>query len=264
MLKKTDNRGFTFIELIVYMAILGIFMAAVGTLISSTVASRKKTSSREKLQNQAVETYSTLSDMMMGATDVKIRGEAYVGSDATAYTKKDGNFVVIKENEIKAAPGATIYAPGGAATRKQLGSDDGVDICYDIADIKPFTATATPSADTETYIDVKYLMLKYASDIQEDATTKMKNSVYTYCTLKFDATAKCIYIYRTASATENYGNSTDILCKNVENFQLQVNPDTGTFAIILDFKDPKTGIKYSYDGVVSLRNSFVLKKHEWD
>ena len=39
--KNNRNKGFTFIELILYMAILGIFMVAVMSLISSTVASKK-------------------------------------------------------------------------------------------------------------------------------------------------------------------------------------------------------------------------------
>ena len=53
MRENNRNKGFTFIELILYMAILGIFMVAVMSLISSTVASHKKQSSRQKLQSQA-------------------------------------------------------------------------------------------------------------------------------------------------------------------------------------------------------------------
>lgn len=41
MRENNRNKGFTFIELILYMAILGIFMVAVMSLISSTVASHK-------------------------------------------------------------------------------------------------------------------------------------------------------------------------------------------------------------------------------
>ena len=45
MRENNRNKGFTFIELILYMAILGIFMVAVMSLISSTVASHKKQTS---------------------------------------------------------------------------------------------------------------------------------------------------------------------------------------------------------------------------
>ncbi|MGN0395849.1 MAG: type II secretion system protein [Coprococcus sp.] len=266
MLKKTDNRGFTFIELILYMAILGIFMVAVVTLITSTVTSQKKSNSRKKLQDQAVETYNTISDMLMGATDVRIRGEAYVGTEVsgtTQYIQRDANFVVMLDNDTKTNPGDVIKKNSTLANRAQNGSGDGVTACYDISDIKPFTDSATPSSDAQVFIDTKYVMIKYASGIVEDSLTGLKDSVYTYCTLKYDEAARCIYINRTTTPTENYVDSTDILCKNVENFQMQVNPETGTFAVIMEFKDPKTGIEYSYNGVVSLRNSFVLKKHEW-
>lgn len=39
---RKNNKGFTFVELILYMAILGIFMVAVMSLVGSTVASDRK------------------------------------------------------------------------------------------------------------------------------------------------------------------------------------------------------------------------------
>lgn len=285
MLKKSDNRGFTFIELILYIAILSIFMVAVMTLIGSTVASNKKTNSRKKLQTQATETYDTIADMLMGATDVRIRGKAYVGTTSggvLSYSQKDANFVIPgsdgTEDENDASGTGQIMKKGGAAAREQKTKSASGSIisettaCYDIADIKPFLDSATPSSDLETCIDVKYIMIKYASGI--DATTK--DNIYTYCTLKYDEAKRNIYVYRISTNdalfsagthAQNYiDNSTEegsILCKNVDKFQLQVNPETGTFAIILDFSDPKVGTTYDINGVVSLRNSFVLKKHEW-
>lgn len=66
MICRNKDKGFTFIELILYMAILGIFMVAVMSLISTTVASHKKQSSRQKLQSQATETYDAIADILMG------------------------------------------------------------------------------------------------------------------------------------------------------------------------------------------------------
>ena len=65
MICRNKDKGFTFIELILYMAILGIFMVAVMSLISTTVASHKKQSSRQKLQSQATETYDAIADILM-------------------------------------------------------------------------------------------------------------------------------------------------------------------------------------------------------
>ena len=43
-----------------------------------------------------------------------------------------------------------------------------------------------------------------------------------------------------------------------------MNPDDGSIAVTIGLKDSKTGEKYEVTGVVGLRNSFVLKKHEWN
>ena len=90
MILKNRNKGFTFIELILYMAILGIFMVAVMSIISTTVASHKKQSSRQKIQTQATETYDAIADIVMGASDIKIDGSAYVQT-GTSYTKVTGS-----------------------------------------------------------------------------------------------------------------------------------------------------------------------------
>ncbi len=284
MLKKSDNRGFTFIELILYIGILSIFMVAVVTLIGSTVASNSKVKSRKKLQTQATETYDAIADMLMGATDVRIRGQAWVGvttSGVTSYSKKDANFVIPGSydgtgiEDMKDGDGVLVKK-GSLVKREQSAAGPGsvpdVSECYDIADIKPFLESSTPSSDEQTCIDVKYISMKYASGIDE--TTK--DNIYTYCTLKYDETDRNIYVYRYSSDEVSFNEQYsryyldysseegNILCKNVDKFQLQVNPETGTFAIIMEFSDPKAGTSYDINGVVSLRNSFVLKSHEWN
>ena len=55
-----------------------------------------------------------------------------------------------------------------------------------------------------------------------------------------------------------------VLANNVKSFQLQVNPADNSVAGIIGFEDTKTKETYKVTSVVGLRNSFVLKKHEWD
>ena len=290
---KNKNKGFTFIELILYMAILGIFMVAVMSLVGSTVASHKKLKSRQKLETQADETYDTISNMLMGAGDVKIDGDGYVGS-GTSYTKVTASFIVPDDTMKKAAAGSALqYKTGPVANVSQdtvannggTLSVTGTSSCYDIADVKPFSGSDA-SKDTETFIDTKYMWIQYSSSIDKTS----------YCTIGYDKDKKKLYIYRTELKDENrvkaeqYLKSGDdakvraaqavldpclkyvdvksiigsVLANNVESFQLQVNPDDGSVAIIIGFKDEKTGEEYKITGVVGLRNSFVLKKHEWD
>lgn len=290
MILKNRNKGFTFIELILYMAILGIFMVAVMSLISTTVASHKKQSSRQKLQSQATETYDAIADILMGASDIKIDGTAYVQT-GTSFTQVTGSFIVPEDTYVKSAgSGSTLRKQGGVADVIQdIVSDSGVikkkSNSYDIADVKPFGG-AGASEDVHTFIDADYLWVQYSSELDKTA----------FCTITYSKTDKKLYVFRQEMSDETLNQakqdlkSSDsakvnqaqavlssctkyvdasskkgtVLANNVKSFQLQVNPADNSVAVIIGFEDTKTKETYKVTSVVGLRNSFVLKKHEWD
>ena len=290
MICRNKDKGFTFIELILYMAILGIFMVAVMSLISTTVASHKKQSSRQKLQSQATETYDEIADILMGASDIKIDGTAYVQT-GTSFTQVTGSFIVPEDTYVKSAgSGSTLRKQGGVADVIQdIVSDSGVikkkSNSYDIADVKPFGG-AGASEDVHTFIDADYLWVQYSSELDKTA----------FCTITYSKTDKKLYVFRQEMSDETLNQakqdlkSSDsakvnqaqavlssctkyvdasskkgtVLANNVKSFQLQVNPADNSVAVIIGFEDTKTKETYKVTSVVGLRNSFVLKKHEWD
>lgn len=290
MICRNKDKGFTFIELILYMAILGIFMVAVMSLISTTVASHKKQSSRQKLQSQATETYDAIADILMGASDIKIDGTAYVQT-GTSFTQVTGSFIVPEDTYVKSAgSGSTLRRQGGVADVIQdIVSDSGVikkkSNSYDIADVKPFGG-AGASEDVHTFIDADYLWVQYSSELDKTA----------FCTITYSKTDKKLYVFRQEMSDETLNQakqdlkSSDsakvnqaqavlssctkyvdasskkgtVLANNVKSFQLQVNPADNSVAVIIGFEDTKTKETYKVTSVVGLRNSFVLKKHEWD
>lgn len=290
MICRNKDKGFTFIELILYMAILGIFMVAVMSLISTTVASHKKQSSRQKLQSQATETYDAIADILMGASDIKIDGTAYVQT-GTSFTQVTGSFIVPEDTYVKTAgSGSTLRKQGGVADVIQdIVSDSGVikkkSNSYDIADVKPFGG-AGASEDVHTFIDADYLWVQYSSELDKTA----------FCTITYSKTDKKLYVFRQEMSDETLNQakqdlkSSDsakvnqaqavlssctkyvdasskkgtVLANNVKSFQLQVNPADNSVAVIIGFEDTKTKETYKVTSVVGLRNSFVLKKHEWD
>ena len=290
MICRNKDKGFTFIELILYMAILGIFMVAVMSLISTTVASHKKQSSRQKLQSQATETYDSIADILMGASDIKIDGTAYVQT-GTSFTQVTGSFIVPEDTYVKSAgSGSTLRKQGGVADVIQdIVSDSGVikkkSNSYDIADVKPFGG-AGASEDVHTFIDADYLWIQYSSELDKTA----------FCTITYSKTDKKLYVFRQEMSDETLNQakqdlkSSDsakvnqaqavlssctkyvdasskkgtVLANNVKSFQLQVNPADNSVAVIIGFEDTKTKETYKVTSVVGLRNSFVLKKHEWD
>ena len=290
MICRNKDKGFTFIELILYMAILGIFMVAVMSLISTTVASHKKQSSRQKLQSQATETYDAIADILMGASDIKIDGTAYVQT-GTSFTQVTGSFIVPEDTYVKSAgSGSPLRKQGGVADVIQdIVSDSGVikkkSNSYDIADVKPFGG-AGASEDVHTFIDADYLWVQYSSELDKTA----------FCTITYSKTDKKLYVFRQEMSDETLNQakqdlkSSDsakvnqaqavlssctkyvdasskkgtVLANNVKSFQLQVNPADNSVAVIIGFEDTKTKETYKVTSVVGLRNSFVLKKHEWD
>ncbi len=290
MICRNKDKGFTFIELILYMAILGIFMVAVMSLISTTVAPHKKQSPRQKLQSQATETYDAIADILMGASDIKIDGTAYVQT-GTSFTQVTGSFIVPEDTYVKSAgSGSTLRKQGGVADVIQdIVSDSGVikkkSNSYDIADVKPFGG-AGASEDVHTFIDADYLWVQYSSELDKTA----------FCTITYSKTDKKLYVFRQEMSDETLNQakqdlkSSDsakvnqaqavlssctkyvdasskkgtVLANNVKSFQLQVNPADNSVAVIIGFEDTKTKETYKVTSVVGLRNSFVLKKHEWD
>ena len=104
----------------------------------------------------------------------------------------------------------------------------------------------------------------YASGL--DSTTG--DSEITSCTLLYDKTNKKLYAYRMKASNSGGGSFIDssndeacLLAKNVEQFDVKVNPDEDSFAITMKLQDAQTAASYTVDGVVSLRNSNVLKAH---
>lgn len=307
-MKRKNDKGFTFIELILYMAILGIFMVAVTSIVGTTVASNKKHRARQKLQTQATESYDTISNMVMGANMIMINGKGYVGTGSgtgISYSEVTGNFIVPSQLYKKTSDGSLVLS-GSMANVLKSTTSGASSICYDIADLKSFAGTAA-SSDAQTFIDVDYLWISYDSAI----------GTASFCTIKYDKTAKKLYISRAADLTgANYntyqdalstvktinldkykggsGSSTTeeaqaklklqtaqatidtytkysdstadgtLLAKDVTSFQMQVNPGDNSVALIIGFQDKNTKEKYSVTSVVGLRNSFVLKPHEWN
>lgn len=76
---KRDNRGFSLIELIIALAVLAFLMLAVSSFMGSSVMNSKKTRVDVKMQTQAQETYSLITDSIMQASEIVIEG--YTASD---------------------------------------------------------------------------------------------------------------------------------------------------------------------------------------
>lgn len=276
-MKNKNDKGFTFIELILYMAILGIFMVAVVTLLSTTVASHRKQKSRQKLQTQATEVYDTISNMVMGAKEVKVASlDSSTSSVSKAYiVKSDESWKDVVKEPSDAEEVSLI----------QGGNNPVLSYIYDSSG----DSTSVNSYNIEkkkSYIDTKYLYLSYSPETDKTA----------FVTIAYDGDAQKIYLYRTEILDADYSQlvsdskSTDsgvrdsavgklekyasfydegaamgtVLANNVSDFKVKIDSEGNSVALVISFEDDNTGETYSVTGVVGIRNSFVLTQHEWN
>ncbi len=72
MIKNNKNKGFSFIELIIVVAILSIVMIMVSRFMTSTLNTYTRTNADNKVQSNAQETYDKIANHVMMAQAVKI------------------------------------------------------------------------------------------------------------------------------------------------------------------------------------------------
>ena len=108
MNKDNKNSGFSLVELIIAIAVLAFLMLAVSSFMGSSVSQTRKEQVDVKLQTQAQETYSLITDTIMQANDIVMVGYtaseqlnfATVGEETSATMAK--KFYVKDEATAKA------------------------------------------------------------------------------------------------------------------------------------------------------------------
>ncbi len=81
--QKLNNQGFTFVELVVAVAILGVITASIASFMATTSRVHTKTSNDSEVQSQAQEVYDQLSNCIMQANKVILYGSE-ISEDASS------------------------------------------------------------------------------------------------------------------------------------------------------------------------------------
>lgn len=84
---KQNNNGFSLVELIIALAVLAFLMLAISSFMGSSVMQNKKVNSDVKIQSQAQETYSLITDSIMQASDLLIVGYTVSDSSLVDFSK---------------------------------------------------------------------------------------------------------------------------------------------------------------------------------
>ncbi len=103
MKRKSANSGFSLIELIIAIAVLAFLMLAVSSFMGSSVMQSKKAKADVRLQAQAQETYSLITDTIMQASDIIIKGYTVPDDDDIDFseTEKDLGLALTEKIYVK-------------------------------------------------------------------------------------------------------------------------------------------------------------------
>lgn len=151
--KKQNNSGFSLIELIISLAVLAFLMLAVSSFMGSSVSQTKKEHADVRIQTQAQETYSLITDSIMQASDIVMAG--YVASDPD----------LLKFNKVGEATTATMtkrYYVRDKETADALVSNPaayGISGTVAKADVKYFTDLYSESSGYEK-VFVTYMQIR--------------------------------------------------------------------------------------------------------
>lgn len=262
--KLNNNRGFTFIELVIAVAILTIIMGSVVQFMATTSVAYQRTNRDNEVQRQAQDVYDTISTCIMQANKVVLYGKAGTASSPQFY---------ITDNQPKVAT----YDP----SEGWLGNAEGKKLKFDIpyanttgtltspnkttAKFLGFLAEKPGSGSTNTYTEVKVTALYF------EYQTKITGTYETcYATFYYDSTDGNLYLnrhYDSDSDIDTYKGVIDmtvkkssILCKTLktDGFRVTVDADANSIGLVMDFEN--YNMSYKTLGMTKIRNSHVLAR----
>lgn len=85
--KRQQNSGFSLIELIIALAVLAFLMLAVSSFMGASVSHTKKEQADVKIQTQAQETYSLITDSIMQSNEILMVGYTTSNPDDVSFKK---------------------------------------------------------------------------------------------------------------------------------------------------------------------------------
>lgn len=263
--QKLNNNGFTFIELVITVAILAIIMVSISTFMASTTAVYTRTTKDNEVQIEAQEVYNTINTSIMQANVVKLLAKSsgggslwYATDEQTGVTgykestgvlvNKTGSTVSFSEHFVTSA-GSKSHRTGyyrAFKTLKEADSTDPTKVIYE-----------------DILVDALYI----------EYQTKKSDGTYTtaYVTYVVDPSTGKLYMNRHLEGETNAG----IIDKSIsaENllsdkllytsgtdygFKVNVDADANSIGVILDFKNAT--MTYKTLGMTKIRNSNVLTR----
>lgn len=287
MRQKLNNQGFTFVELVIAVAILSIITVSIATFMATTSRVYSKTNHNNEVQSQAVEVYDQISNCIMQANKVILYGYPADGSggyeatprfyisDSLPYAEgsssgiagydSNGNFVDNKNKLI-----TTMYKISSEDSSTPTGSSTKM---YAFKSLKEDDGTGT-GAQVINEVKVKALYMEYQTKNSAGsyencyATFYVSDAGDLYLNRHYDSDSD-ISSYRidftatpplAVAALDIHLSTSSLLCKTLDGdgFKVMVDADNNSIGLVLNF-DNYT-MTYDTLGMVKIRNKAVLTR----
>ncbi len=250
-----SNKGVSLVELIIAIAVLAMLMTAVGGLMSSNTIIFKKVKSDVEVSNTAQEVYNHIKDSILQANYVEVEG--YTADKKLVFAPTDVGRDINVEPKREDA-GATL-------TEIKLWKTDPADTAHPAPAWKDFS-----EVDADTLIYIKKLTIRYSVPLDATQCTTAPSAEVTkdQCTVVYTFEDNVMKVQKTYQYMDKANLPDDIYTrilnyvtvnsKSVSGAVMRIDAGNNGIALDMDFADKNKNMSYQSDGMLKIRNSYVL------
>ncbi|MDE5965872.1 MAG: prepilin-type N-terminal cleavage/methylation domain-containing protein [Lachnospiraceae bacterium] len=279
--QKLNNKGFTFVELVLAVAILSVVMVSIVQFMTSTSRVYSRSNHNNEVQSIAQDVYEQVSTCIMQANKVMIYGLADGETDKKLYVSESMD--PIAEKAVRMDPATGRLCDNKEKVLKYSvqywDANQALITLYSGGEAKiPLYAFRYLKQDTDgdgveelTNIKVDFLYIEYQ--------TKNSTGGYENCcvTFAYNDTNKKLYLNRHCASDSTIGNyvtsvadigvypdgkqkESGLLCKvmDTDGFRVVVDAENNSIGLIMNFDN--YSLTYDSQGMIKIRNKDVLMK----
>lgn len=235
-MKKTNNQGFSLVELVLAIAILAIIMVSLASFMGTTTRTYTRTKNDIEIQEKGQQVYDSISDKLMQATCVRIG-------------TSDGK-------EYYSYPSEKVYEFEGIDDVAKIADISYISIAYER---KSGANEYVAVADTYYYNNAnqKLYMKRYNGETRTEAVTSSTDIVQTDSKTKAESLTEKILKSAVESTTVIFSNEDLVIAGNIEGITGYVIPKDNSVYLTINMK--KRTAENVAEGIITIRNNYVLK-----